>query len=209
MRDDAAPQGMAYQWISDLDPVGIDLLDVDNDDGTAAAKLVQRYAVAVVGFALVGDFAARDGSRGLRLLRGGEGGGVSGGLSRGLMAQGWFSGDDECSWPGITCDALGSVSDIRLPGKDLEGTVPTEIGAFARTLTYLDLAENMIGGTMPDGLYDCTELEGLFLEHNQLTGSIGDGVGQLQNLKKLYLGNNRLEGTLPGKKMDNLRQLSE
>ena len=197
LRDGLSPQGMAYQWISELDPMAIDL---HSNDRKTSEKLVQRYAVAVVGFALVGG--AVEERRGLRPQK------TERGLLMTVPAERWFSADDECNWTGITCDLFGSVTEIRLARKDLRGTIPFEIGLF-KSLTYLDLAENEIWGSIPNELYDCANLEGLFLEHNVLMGGVENGIGKLKNLVRLYLGNNQLGGTLPGRKMDNLRQLSE
>ncbi|KAJ4782542.1 Leucine-rich receptor-like protein kinase family protein [Rhynchospora pubera] len=64
-------------------------------------------------------------------------------------------------------------------------------------LKYLDLSNNNIQGTIPDGLVNCTNLNWISLESNRLTGSIPNWIGRLQKLVVLVLRNNSFTGMIP------------
>ena len=143
-----------------------------------------------------------------------------------VPAERWFSGSDVCDWMGVGCDDEGGrgnttevataaavkvLVELRLTGRDLTGTIPPEIGLL-RSLTYLNLSDNVLGGSLPDEIfYGCQDLRVLMLDHNRLTGTLGDdvGLGKLSRLEKLYLGDNLLDGTLPGMGLNSLGRLSE
>ena len=144
----------------------------------------------------------------------------------------WPGPEWPCRWYGIECENMsGDVLTIRLSGKDLDGTLPTEIGNLGslQTLTLggniwlegnippslgslsqlktLDLSFNHFSGGIPPELGDLSNLTGLFLEGNQLTGSIPSDLGKLSKLQTLYLYGNELEGSIPTS-FGNLTELS-
>jgi hypothetical protein len=67
-----------------------------------------------------------------------------------------------CGWNGVRCaynytSEMVHVTEIRLPAKQLSGTIPSEIG-FLPYLVKLDLANNDITGTIPQELYGIEKL---------------------------------------------------
>ena len=71
---------------------------------------------------------------------------------------GWMgAAGTECDWYGITC-SNGSVTELRLSGNSLSGSIPSELG-------------------------NLTNLTGLYLNDNSLSGSIPSELGNLTNLR--------------------------
>ena len=120
---------------------------------------------------------------------------------------------DECEWLGVTCAVSSTttnsgtttvlyepVTSIIWNNQNLTTTqIPNDIALLSNSLMHLDVSENPnIGGTIPYGLYSCTQLQYLYMYNNiQMTGNIRTEIGQLSNLKKLLLGGNAFTGYIP------------
>lgn len=100
---------------------------------------------------------------------------------------------DECSWTGVKCNGNREVTDIRLLGRGLQGSIPTEVGLL-QALTQLDLASNNLQGRIPEELYSCLSLQRIFLYQNRLTGTISDKIIDLWSLRDFNLSSNRISG---------------
>lgn len=88
-----------------------------------------------------------------------------------------------CGWGGVRCafnytSDIVHVTEIRLPAKQLKGTLPSEIG-FLPYLIKLDLADNEIVGTIPEELYGLQRLRHLYLNNNKLEGIISPRIDDL------------------------------
>mmetsp|Transcript_8179 Transcript_8179/g.19193 ORF Transcript_8179/g.19193 Transcript_8179/m.19193 type:complete len:1555 (-) Transcript_8179:52-4716(-) len=136
-----------------------------------------------------------------------------------LRDRGEYS--DECSWQGIVCGDLGSVTRIELKGNSLWGGLPPEI-SLLDNLEYLGLSENEIKEipaevfklerlkvldleknlieTLPEVIVtidlstmgtSISPLEELYLSYNKLD-SIPSSLFQLSTLKVLWASNNKL-----------------
>uniref|UniRef100_A0A7S2K429 Leucine-rich repeat-containing N-terminal plant-type domain-containing protein n=2 Tax=Leptocylindrus danicus TaxID=163516 RepID=A0A7S2K429_9STRA len=99
-------------------------------------------------------------------------------------------------WLGVKCNANDDVTTIDLHQRNLQGSLPSELGIF-RNLNGLYLENNLLSGTIPSELGLLTQLQDLFLFGNVLTGSIPTELGLLNNFQKLYLQENMLTGTMP------------
>ena len=120
-------------------------------------------------------------------------------------STGWMgAAGTECDWYGITC-LNGSVTELRLSGNSLSGSIPSELGRLTN-LTTLDLAFNSLSGSIPSELGNLTNLTDLFLDINSLSGNIPSELGNLTNLAYLYLNNNTLTGSIPSE-LGNLTNL--
>ena len=76
------------------------------------------------------------------------------------------------SWDGITVSGEPKrVTGINLPGEDLTGTIPPEIGQLFQ-LTSLNLSNNRIKGEIPEQLGWLRNLEEIRLSGNSLSGCI-------------------------------------
>ena len=140
----------------------------------------------------------------------------------------WLSDRPLSAWYGVTTDAGGRVTRLKLGGNQLNGTLPDlsaltyleelalssnlltgpvpDLSAFSR-LTWLALSHNRLTGPVPD-LSSLTSLEYLYLNSNQLTGPIPD-LGAVTSLRTLNLMRNRLSGTIPDlSHLPNLRGVS-
>jgi RHS repeat-associated protein len=106
-----------------------------------------------------------------------------------------ISVDQIVGWNGIVI-ANGDITEIRLTGNGLTGSIPNSIGNFL-ALKKLYLNGNALTGAIPTEIGALTLLENLILNGNQLTGAIPTTIGDLSNLKYLYLAANQLTGNIP------------
>ena len=92
-------------------------------------------------------------------------------------------------WYGVTTDADGRVSRLRLGGNGLTGSLPAVLGDLAH-LESLELWYNRLTGPIPPELDRLANLDWLNLGGNDLTGPIPAALGRLGALRGLYLGGN-------------------
>lgn len=104
--------------------------------------------------------------------------------------------EDVSSWYGITVDIDGCVTQISLPGNNLNGTIPFLLNNVL-LLEILNLGSNELYGTIPPQLGFLANLEKLYLNSNQLVGQIPPTFGGLSHLLLLSLHHNNLTGPLP------------
>ncbi|GLT35376.1 hypothetical protein SLA2020_098350 [Shorea laevis] len=135
--------------------------------------------------------------------------------AKALLESGWWYGDvnnstDHCSWPGITCDSYGSVTEIHTRYYLEVGEIRLTTLNFSAfpDLILLDLANQGLNGSIPPTLGDLAELRTLSLGNNQLSGSIPSEIGKLHNLATLDLSNNFLSGEEIPSELGNLTNLS-
>jgi len=88
---------------------------------------------------------------------------------------------------------------IDLSGNLLYRSIPATLGMGLVELEELTLSQNYIEGTIPESLFQMTNLKKLMLFGNRLTGRVlPSDVGQLQDqLTTLGLSSNQLTGALP------------
>ena len=98
-----------------------------------------------------------------------------------------------CNWTGITCNSAGSVSEINLCEKQLDGML-SEFGFTSfPNLKNLTLADNFFSGPIPPAIENLTQLQYLDLSMNSLNGPIPFQVSHLQSLLILNLSQNALQ----------------
>ena len=129
-----SPQSQALEWLVYKDRIII--MDKDDSKGLDETKLVQRYAVIVLLYALSGSTweteTALDDNTPLHAL-------------------------DECTFDGIVCDDQGRLIRLEWVNKNLAGSLPDEISLLT-SLGSLDLSNNFVDGPIPERLYDLTNL---------------------------------------------------
>ena len=129
----ASPQSLAFHW-----------LYYEGQPSTNLFEFFEQYAAAVIMFSLT---RAR----------------TSWFYQHGSPEAAAFAENSEvCGWEGIRCafnytSEMVHVTEIRLGGKGLTGTMPEEVG-FLPHLKRLDLSENEIEGTIAESVYGLTEL---------------------------------------------------
>ncbi|TYI65095.1 hypothetical protein E1A91_D09G133600v1 [Gossypium mustelinum] len=85
---------------------------------------------------------------------------------------------------------------LELDNNSLTGSIPPQIGSNPK-LALLNLAQNKLNGTLPDELLNLTQLEVLKLQLNKLSGEIPNQIGRLNMLSVLNISWNSLNGIIP------------
>lgn len=126
-----SPQSKALDWLVYKDEtiaLASNTLLIDADE----ARLFQRYAVMVIFYAL------------------GTGVWESNSLQNQFNVH-------ECQFYGITCNDNSRIIRLEWPFKELAGALPNEV-ALLTSMEHLDLNGNYLEGSIPDMLYDMTDL---------------------------------------------------
>ncbi|KAL2335035.1 hypothetical protein Fmac_016248 [Flemingia macrophylla] len=92
-----------------------------------------------------------------------------------------------------------SLFRLRFGSNQLSGNIPSDGFATVQNLTYLELDDNELNGSIPAGLGSCRNLTLLNLAQNHLSGELPPQLGDLGNLHVLQLQLNKLNGTIPTK----------
>ena len=108
----------------------------------------------------------------------------------------WKTSASLGDWYGVTTDASGRVTELRLGDNGLTGSIPTALGSLA-TLRWLDLSSNELSGPIPGALGNLADLVVLRLSWNDLSGSVPSWLGNMPSLLVLYLLGNELTGDVP------------
>jgi hypothetical protein len=201
IRDPTTTQGMATQWI-----LNEDLRRLCPQD----AKIIQRWALAVLYFSTGGD-------EWIECFDSDDDCGVF--PSEFPNQRAFLSPFHECGWAGISCNVDACVTEIEFEENNLVGTIPTELALFSELaiwgmergdltgtiptqvgqlhrLVFIDLDYNLLTGTLPTELYQLVNLTQLDLNNNFLSGSI-DGMQRFGEMEFLQLHANEFTGTIP------------
>ena len=108
----------------------------------------------------------------------------------------WSTDTRIWAWDGVIRegDPL-RVTKLVLRDRDLDGTIPAELGKLS-SLVVLNLHSNMLSGAIPD-LRSLIGLEELYLANNELSGGIPESLGNMASVRELWLWGNQLQGTIP------------
>ncbi|KAG5591458.1 hypothetical protein H5410_041972 [Solanum commersonii] len=90
-----------------------------------------------------------------------------------------------------------TVTQLNLGEKNITGKIPSTIICQLKNLTFIDLSNNNISGTIPVGLKDCSMLQHLDLSNNSLSDRIPGELFGMKQLLSLYLNGNMLSGEMP------------
>lgn len=125
-----------------------------------------------------------------------------------LENEGWLSDRPLGEWHGVTANADGRVTALRLAASNLVGSIPPALGRLTR-LETLDFERNSLAGSIPPELGGLANLRSLILGVNRLTGGIPPELGALGDLEILRLRRNGLSGPVPSElsRLRNLRRL--
>eukprot|EP00981_Chlorochromonas_danica_P011448 scaffold4011_cov197-Ochromonas_danica.AAC.30 len=103
-------------------------------------------------------------------------------------------------WTGSIPQALTNLSALlalRMSNCLLTGTIPVGFGGQNNTMSYLDVNYNFISGNIPEDVFLSTELNGVVLNDNLLLGSLSEGLAQISALSFLLLDHNHFHGSVP------------
>lgn len=121
---------------------------------------------------------------------------ATGGATHWREAKNWNTSESIGKWQGVLTDLAGFVTELSLPGNNLSGTLPPELGNLTH-LRWLVLNGNELAGAIPPQLGNLAQLRGLVLDNNELTGLIPPALGELSLLTLLDLTGNNLNGAIP------------
>ena len=109
----------------------------------------------------------------------------------------WNDSNHFCDWEGVTCGRKHRrVTILDLQTKGLVGSLSPYIGNLSFIREIL-LANNTIGGKIPDEVGRLFRLQVLWLSNNSLKGEIPANLSHCSNLKILRVGINNLVGSIP------------
>ncbi|CAH8278159.1 unnamed protein product [Arabidopsis lyrata] len=89
---------------------------------------------------------------------------------------------------------MHKLTSLTISNSNLSGFIPK---SFHSNLTYIDLSNNSLKGSIRISITRLTNLKSLNLSHNSLSGQIPNKIKNLIFLKNLSLASNRLTGTIP------------
>jgi hypothetical protein len=123
--------------------------------------------------------------------------------------QQWLnSGNDECTWTGITCNDSGEVTAIVLDNRGIQGDFPPELSLLSQ-LERLIVSENSFSGDIPGSFGDLRNLQDFRMDRNEFTGELPQSIGGMASLRIWYMERNvNLGGTFPESVLE-LRNLQE
>ena len=113
--------------------------------------------------------------------------------------MGWMEASDECQWysgDASPCNEQGELVRLSLPGNNLIGEIPRELG-FLSTLEEIELRGNDLIGEIPDTFGRLQFLVDLDLSWTQLDGLIPSSLGQAVSLKRINLVSTAIHGPIP------------
>jgi Leucine rich repeat len=194
--DPNSSQYMARAWMVDQDTL-LDTLLTQHPN-----RVLQRYSLVNFYYAMGGNFRTNSSGEQIAFLD---------------------PTRSECDWVGVTCDDTewrrfrqrqrqrqlvdntamdpltsenSTVFRLHFTQMNLEGTLPTELGAIP-SIREVDLSNNTIVGTIPVSVLDSWQnLYWLDLSKNKLEGSIPGTVWTMPQLKYLFLSENHLSGKI-------------
>ena len=100
------------------------------------------------------------------------------------------------TWHGVTVNSDGRVIRVVLPGNNLRGELPRQIGNFDHVFD-LDLRSNRLTGAIPAEFGNLTLALGIDLGLNTLSGEVPSTLGNATALTTLNLDGNLLSGRIP------------
>jgi hypothetical protein len=98
------------------------------------------------------------------------------------------------------------LHDLSLSNNLISGSIPEGIGNLSK-LRRLDLSVNLLAGRLPMSLFNLTSLVELNLDGNDIGGPIPESIDGLRNLTKLSMRRNVFDGEIPAA-IGNLSTLS-
>ena len=134
---------------------------------------------------------------------------LRGALDRGNILPWDLAAATPCGWRGVACaqsQAGPRVVELRLPGKQLSGTIPPGTIGNLTALRKLSFRHNAITGEIPADVGNCGELRVLSLRNNRLTGAVPGALFSLAALRHVDLALNGLAGGV-SQEFNRLKQL--
>jgi Leucine-rich repeat (LRR) protein len=91
----------------------------------------------------------------------------------GGLSTSWGNASDCCKWEGIACNSDGTITDVFLASRSLQGHISPSLGNLTGLLR-LNLSNNMLSGGLPLELLSSNSILVLDVSFNQLNGDMED-----------------------------------
>ncbi len=115
---------------------------------------------------------------------------------RGSATLNWSSSRSIRQWTGVKVGGSPQrVTVIKLQNRNLNGSIPAEIGNLAK-LQDIWLYNNDLTGPLPAELGNLSDLKTLMLSNNDLSGQIPETLNTL-SLSRIWLKSNNFTGCIP------------
>ncbi len=126
---------------------------------------------------------------------------------------GWVEGAagtdcEPCDWDYVNCNTQNRVKSVSFSNIGLKGFIPSEVGdlEFLESISFN--FSDLSGSTIPDEIYNLTNLKRLSIRDSDVEGTISPLIGNLTQLEELDFAQNELEGSIPSE-IGNLTKLKE
>lgn len=132
------------------------------------------------------------------------------GLSQdGGLAASWQNDTDCCMWEGITCSMDGTVTDVSLASKSLQGHISPSLGDLTGLLR-LNLSNNLLAGGLPQELVFSDSIIAIDISFNRLEGELHEMSSStpVRPLKVLNISSNLFTGQFPSSTWGAMKDLA-
>ncbi|XP_010461269.1 PREDICTED: leucine-rich repeat receptor-like serine/threonine-protein kinase At1g17230 [Camelina sativa] len=99
-----------------------------------------------------------------------------------------------------------SLEKLEVSDNHLSGTIPEGIGHYPE-LTLIDLSDNHLIGSIPSSLGNLSTLESLILSNNNFGGPVPESLSSIQTLRRFAANRNKFTGVIPSGITKNLANL--
>ncbi|XP_068653887.1 receptor-like protein kinase 7 [Aristolochia californica] len=120
----------------------------------------------------------------------------------------WREDSSPCNFVGVTCNSMGSVTEIDLTSRGISGWLRVDSVCKLPSLQKLSMANNFLSGNFQSDLRNCSDLLHLDLASNGLYGTVPD-LSSLTKLQVLNLSLNGFTGPFPWSSLKGLGDLTE
>ncbi|KAF7137552.1 hypothetical protein RHSIM_Rhsim07G0133000 [Rhododendron simsii] len=106
-----------------------------------------------------------------------------------------------------TLSNCSNLRELSLGANNFSGLLPLSMANLSKFLSYFDLQENYISGSIPVGIENLLNLQLFSVGDNMFSGSIPESIRKLSKLEQIWMYRNKLSGKIPSS-IGNLSQLS-